>query len=783
MRCSVIITKVMLVLALNAFALHVTAQYPTDADALRTLSRSAPHDTTRAQAFLFLAASLRDSEPNMVLSLCDSSVHIADKHLNTGFLSTPLKVKEKRAYHRVKATGLLNIGYFYHERGDLPWAQKHYERAFEQFTHANFRRGTADAMAALGVLRKEKGWTTEGDKLIQDAAQLYERAPNVAFGSIGYRSAAEQAQRRTIMQAEEEPVEVGRADNGNSETANVEPPGPNDPREVVSPHMPTVTTEISSTEIVDMLAAPPDVSDDQEKANASLVAGIDTAVISKYRERLTQPVREDGGALEARDNLERGEALELIREPERAMVSFMRSRDVFRRLRSDTGECVALLRIGKLRGDLGEYKEAFTVLDSARLKAREIGRSDLEGVALAGMGDMCRRIAECGDQAANLYRHSIEMALAAGDKRTEARSLLGITQDLVEKGALKQAEPIGQKGLDIAMELNDADLKQQGAVLLRDVYSGLGLALEAQEMGELVQDMEVYIAKGKQHLDSTITELHKQWARKSEQDSLAYQAKSSALELNWLGERAIANKNRTAAIIIAACALVAILGGLIYYRFDRRRRQGRAERRATELEIKALRSQMNPHFLFNALSSIHEHILENEADVAADYLAKFSKLTRQVLEMSRLSEVPLQRELEVLGMYTELERMRLKGRFSYAVDIAPDVDPTAVTVPPMLLQPFVENAVWHGLSRKEGLGHLRISVSQVDGTLRVTIEDDGLGRSVTSSNGSGHTSLGTSITKERLELWAAQRGVPASFAFVPVPIGTRVDLVLPWDEV
>jgi LytS/YehU family sensor histidine kinase len=221
----------------------------------------------------------------------------------------------------------------------------------------------------------------------------------------------------------------------------------------------------------------------------------------------------------------------------------------------------------------------------------------------------------------------------------------------------------------------------------------------------------------------------------------------------------------------------------VYYRFDRRRRQTRADRRAAELEFKALRAQMNPHFLFNALNSIHDYILENEAEVAADYLSKFSKLMRQVLEMSRLNEVPLQRELNVLGMYVELERMRLESRFNMAVDIATEVDPETVTVPPMILQPFVENAIWHGLSQKDGPGHLRISVSKTGYALCIAIEDDGVGRFATASKGSDHTSLGTSITKERLDLWAAQRGVPASFIYMPVPIGTRVELVLPWAEV
>ena len=100
-------------------------------------------------------------------------------------------------------------------------------------------------------------------------------------------------------------------------------------------------------------------------------------------------------------------------------------------------------------------------------------------------------------------------------------------------------------------------------------------------------------------------------------------------------------------------------------------------------------------------------------------------------------------------------------------------------VPPMILQPFVENAIWHGLSRKRGPGHLRIHAAIDHDALRIAIEDDGIGRPVAVHAEEGHRSLGTTITKERLDLWAAQHRAPAGFRYVDVPQGTRVELVLP----
>lgn len=358
-----------------------------------------------------------------------------------------------------------------------------------------------------------------------------------------------------------------------------------------------------------------------------------------------------------------------------------------------------------------------------------------------------------------------------------------MTEGLLRSGAPAEAEPLGQRGFNIAIEVDDPDLKQQGAVLLQGVYTKLGRIREAHEMGEVASSIQTFILSRDRAMDSIIDVMRSDFRRTRQADSLAHQRAQSVLESNWMGERAKATKNRRVALVIALSSATLIVGGWAFHRLDRRRRQRRAERVAIDLEIRALRAQMNPHFLFNALSSIHEYIVENQAEIAAGFLVKFSKLMRQVLEMSRLNEVPLKRELEVIGSYAELEQMRLKDCFSYTVEISPDVDPEAIAVPPMLLQPFVENAVWHGLVRKSGRGSLRVAVSRIDGALHIIIDDNGVGRQMVREKSIDHISLGTSITKERLDLWAAQCGASASFKYLPVPAGTSVLLVLPWVEV
>ncbi len=201
------------------------------------------------------------------------------------------------------------------------------------------------------------------------------------------------------------------------------------------------------------------------------------------------------------------------------------------------------------------------------------------------------------------------------------------------------------------------------------------------------------------------------------------------------------------------------------------------------MESKLLRTQMNPHFIFNALNSINHYVQDNERDLASGFLTKFARLMRLVLENSRHNEVPLASDMEALSLYIDLERARLNNRFNYEVQIDQGIDAEATLVPPLILQPFVENAIWHGLSKKEGEGHLRISVCRSEDMLVVTIDDDGVGRSSVERSGpapnGGKTSLGTSITQERLATLGSKEGTQAGFSYVDVPRGTRVEVKIP----
>ncbi len=180
-------------------------------------------------------------------------------------------------------------------------------------------------------------------------------------------------------------------------------------------------------------------------------------------------------------------------------------------------------------------------------------------------------------------------------------------------------------------------------------------------------------------------------------------------------------------------------------------------RQIAEAEMAGLRSQMNPHFIFNCLNSIKLYATENESEKASEYLTKFSRLIRLVLENSRSERVTLQNELDALRLYLEMEAMRFKNKLRFEVFVAPEVDADFTEIPPLLIQPYVENAIWHGLMHKAEGGTVSVRVEQPhDDRLLITVTDDGVGRAkaaeLKSKSATPKKSFGLKVTGERIAL-------------------------------
>jgi ligand-binding sensor domain-containing protein len=218
-------------------------------------------------------------------------------------------------------------------------------------------------------------------------------------------------------------------------------------------------------------------------------------------------------------------------------------------------------------------------------------------------------------------------------------------------------------------------------------------------------------------------------------------------------------------------------------------------RQIADLESKALKAQMNPHFVFNSLNAIQECIVTGKVEEAYAYLSQFARLLRLVLEHSDMAEVSLHDELEVLSLFVSLEKLRFRNDMQYALKVEKDLDDEEIRIPPMLIQPHLENAIWHGLRHRDGEKKLTLTIAEtIPGYLEVVIEDNGVGRVKAAAlhqdrlGGHKHKSIGKQLSGNRLELLRknhprANMEIVDLYDGQGMAIGTKVILVIPITDI
>ncbi len=245
-------------------------------------------------------------------------------------------------------------------------------------------------------------------------------------------------------------------------------------------------------------------------------------------------------------------------------------------------------------------------------------------------------------------------------------------------------------------------------------------------------------------------------------------------------------KNQTTLLVSAL--IIGLISSILYILY--RQYQSKNEKRVLTLEQNMLRSQMNPHFLFNSLNSIKLYIINNEQKNAVHYLNKFSKLVRKILEASSLKEITLAEELETVELYMNIENIRFSNEIDFKIEVDEGVNVDNVKVPSLALQPFLENSLWHGLSPKEGKKMIHLNVKKKNGShVSIEIIDNGVGREAAHANKVNRVlkrkSVGIRITKERLANFSKDYQNSFDVDIVDLfdkdgsPAGTKVILDIP----
>ena len=300
----------------------------------------------------------------------------------------------------------------------------------------------------------------------------------------------------------------------------------------------------------------------------------------------------------------------------------------------------------------------------------------------------------------------------------------------VQKEAYNNAIPFLKNSIDVSENEKDLIIQKDATRKLSEVYANVGNYDKAfKTYQDYVKIVDTLYVKKQQEIaqlkrfnkkisekQNRISSLEKDRALNESKMNLAYKETELAEEIN----------KRQLNLIYTLIAGILLLILLAYLQVKHNRQQKLAN---NMLALKSMRSQMNPHFIFNALNSVNNFIAENDERNANRYLSEFSTLMRTVLENSDEDFIPITKEIELLELYVKLEHHRFKDKFEYSIVIDSTINVNDFNIPPMLIQPYIENAIWHGLRYKKEKGNLLVSMEQIDEeTILICIEDDGVGR-------------------------------------------------------
>jgi two-component system LytT family sensor kinase len=369
------------------------------------------------------------------------------------------------------------------------------------------------------------------------------------------------------------------------------------------------------------------------------------------------------------------------------------------------------------------------------------------------------------DNALFYFKKAYHLNDSLKNNKFKTRNLGNIATILISQNKHNEALPYAIQGFELSQSLKDIEHTSVAAMLLNQIYKAQNKPKQALEMLELHMKMK----------DSLLNDANKTALLKSEfkyKNDLKQAEVNDLKQKNEISRLQTQRRNIIFIVTIAILILSILLAYMLFLKYKRKKETQLiqnelrekenlliAERKASDSELKALKSQMNPHFIFNALNSIQEQFMYGNKIKANEQMGNFTYLTRKILEISGKKSISIATEIEILEKYLQLEKMRFGDDFTYVITTDDSIDKDYHKFPPMLLQPIVENCVKHGLLHKEGNKHIAIGfqLSEDEKYYLCTIEDNGIGRKksmeINTKNTHKHISFSTQSIKDRLEIF------------------------------
>ncbi|MES2574662.1 MAG: tetratricopeptide repeat protein [Bacteroidota bacterium] len=429
---------------------------------------------------------------------------------------------------------------------------------------------------------------------------------------------------------------------------------------------------------------------------------------------------------------------------------------------------ITLTNIGYIHFGLGEYKNAIQYYEKAKKGFEK--NNNKRGSALLNnyLGDYYKEQKNIS-LAYEYYQKSLALCEEIQNKFGASLALYNIGALLQEQKKYSEAMPFATKSLEYAQEIGVLDQTFHSEKLLSELHESLN-------------NPKAALAHYKNYIAARDSINNQETSKKFAVAEMNYEYTKKEALLSEEHKREI---QLVVFSILGGLLLIAL--GLVIYNRMQVKRQLTLKKEVAEYEQKALHLQMNPHFVFNCLSSISSFIVQNGTDSALKYLSKFSKLMRLTLEYSKGSLIPIDKEIESLQNYLELEQLRFDNKFEFEIHSTENVE-FNMGLPPLLIQPFVENAILHGMVPKEGNGKINVDFDVKNDQLICTITDDGIGLSeskiLKENSVTAHQSMALEITKKRLKIMESITSKSAKIEILELnsdhqKTGTKVTLFLP----
>lgn len=470
-----------------------------------------------------------------------------------------------------------------------------------------------------------------------------------------------------------------------------------------------------------------------------------------------------------------------LNNSKKAFEYFEKSLQQLATVGNDSRTINVLTNYANAKDQAGQTKEALSLYDKAlslALKSKNVRAqySLITNIAIAefGLGHYDKAIK--GFVKGNVFfqQTNDQRNLSVG-RQYLAETLIEAPDAMIQASGFNPKEKFSaaakliQQSLDYAQENSNLDEQMYCREVLAKIYDKQGQYKWALEQYKLYATLKDSIIDNDKKEEILAKELQYQ-ADKKQAVAQAEIQKQKIIKYATLG----------------GSGMVILSGFLLFIGYKKRRSAKEIQKelllraQISDTEMRALRLQLNPHFIFNSLNSISDYIGKNDIKKADYYLAKFAKLMRGILENSEEKEIPLADELKMLELYMQLESSRLNHKFTYEINIEEGIDTETTLVPPLILQPFVENSIWHGLAQKDGSGKIIIEVTKENQMLHCVVQDDGIGRK--SASKSNQKSYGMKITKDRINLLNKFKNTNASVQLIDLQQGTRVEVKLPFEE-